>query len=47
LLRWTGGSAAYFYCAAVINVFAALLWLGMREREVIQRKQATFPRRRS
>lgn len=32
LLRWTGSSDAYFYCAAAINVLAALLWIGMRQR---------------
>jgi len=36
LLRWTGSSAAYFYCAALINVLAALLWVGMRERKAGQ-----------
>jgi MFS transporter, ACS family, glucarate transporter len=36
LLRWTGGAAAYFYCAAAINVLAALLWVGMRDRAVRQ-----------
>jgi ACS family glucarate transporter-like MFS transporter len=32
LLRWTGGASAYFYCAAAINVLAALLWVGMRDK---------------
>jgi ACS family glucarate transporter-like MFS transporter len=31
LFRWTGTSNAYFYCAAAINVLAALLWLSMRQ----------------
>src|ERR1035441_8638841 len=26
LLRWTGASDAYFYCAAAINLLAAGLW---------------------
>jgi ACS family glucarate transporter-like MFS transporter len=36
LLRWTGSSDAYFYCAAAINVLAALLWIGMRQRNRVQ-----------
>jgi hypothetical protein len=32
LLRWTGASDAYFYCAAAINLVAAGLWVAMRER---------------
>ena len=32
LLRWAGSSSFYFYLAAVINVFAALLWVSMRTR---------------
>ncbi len=30
LLRWTASSDTYFYCAAAINLIAALLWLAMR-----------------
>jgi ACS family glucarate transporter-like MFS transporter len=33
LLRWTGASDAYFYCAAAINLLAAGLWMAMRERD--------------
>jgi ACS family glucarate transporter-like MFS transporter len=33
LLRWTGASDAYFYCAAAINLVAAGLWMAMRERD--------------
>ncbi|MGA2115841.1 MAG: MFS transporter [Bryobacteraceae bacterium] len=33
LLRWTGSSAAYFYCAAFVNILAALLWWSLREPE--------------
>src|ERR1039458_6718206 len=33
VLRWTGASDAYFYCAAAINLLAAGLWMAMRERD--------------
>ena len=33
LFRWTGRADAYFYCAAVINVCAALAWIHMRRRK--------------
>jgi ACS family glucarate transporter-like MFS transporter len=32
LLHWTASSKTYFYCAAAINLLAALLWVGMREK---------------
>lgn len=33
LYRWTGGSAAYFLAAAVLNACAAAAWMGMRARK--------------
>ena len=33
LLRWTSSSDTYFYCAAAINLVAALSWVAMRERK--------------
>lgn len=34
LFRWTGGWAAFFYCAAAINLCGAILWLTLHRRSV-------------
>ena len=33
LYRWTGRSDTFFYCAAAINLLAALLWLTLSDRK--------------